>query len=51
MFIFDYNKEKRKYDIYVVVCYVIEVNTPSEIRGEALRRTVTQAFLPEGVAS
>jgi hypothetical protein len=30
---------------------VNEVNTPSEIRDEALRRKVTQAFLPEGDAS
>jgi hypothetical protein len=29
---------------------VIEVNTPSEIRVEALRRRVMQAFLPEDVA-
>ena len=28
-----------------------EVKTPFEIRGEALRRTVTQAFLPEDVES
>jgi len=36
---------------YVVVYHVNEVNTPSEIRAEPLRRTVTQAFLPEDVAS